>query len=216
MIKWCTECVNDCSIFHMEIILGPTHFKTVRNQLAKILHINFNITLTREQGWGEYTKPEYKYEYEYFSLSTSTSTSYSKYYMRVHTPNYFSVTYKSNCTGISGPPMSLGQNKQSILKSVSSTCLPVTFDGLDQVRLHEAARAMWIPWYRNWHCCIHCNLLSKLWQNSCHQFGVESVYEPLISYCQLDHQENNCDISAKIQIFSIQNIELNGTHIVQA
>ena len=42
----------------MEIILGPTNFKTVRNQLAKILHISFNITPTHEQGWGEYTKPE--------------------------------------------------------------------------------------------------------------------------------------------------------------
>ena len=42
----------------MEIILGPTNFKTVRNQLTKILHISFNITPIHEQGWGEYTKPE--------------------------------------------------------------------------------------------------------------------------------------------------------------
>ena len=49
----------------MEILLGPTKFKTVRNQLAKILHISFNITPTHEQGWDEYTKPE---------LATSTST----------------------------------------------------------------------------------------------------------------------------------------------
>ena len=32
----------------MEIISGPANFKTVRNQLAKILHINFNITFAHE------------------------------------------------------------------------------------------------------------------------------------------------------------------------
>ena len=37
----------------------------------------------------------------------------------------------------------------------------------------------------------------------------------MITYCQLDTQEKYCDISTTIQIFSIQNIELNGTHIVQ-
>ena len=71
------------------------------------------------------------------------STSWAKNHKHTLAPIcwVFSITYKSNCTGFTGLPISVGQNEQLILKSVPWKWQPVTSDGLNQVPLREDAQS---------------------------------------------------------------------------